>query len=429
MVEITEPTAVFQFPFETPVLRVEQPMGTFYVAILPAELLLRVAESDVMSATLNPGGVGYTLSGTQRAIQDRRLSQIGAYIDRLDAAFPNAIILAANHSRAVGLDLEEAAEINAEATVDGDDAAAAAAVEDAVVAEEWAVTLKEDGSFRLRIPTEKKLAAIIDGQHRLFGFARAKEADRLEMQLICAIFLDLPKPFQAQLFATINSTQKAVDRSLTYELFGYNVSEEREEFWTPDKLAVFLARKLGTDTTSPLKGKITVSPKRDALLEQMNKDADWKVSTAVVVDGIIRLISTNARRDTNLMLSPTSKKRPALSEGPKDRSPLREAFIEVKDEIIYRMVENYLSACKDVWWTKAKAGSFIVKTVGLQAQFDILRALSAAAYIGRDVSQAYFAKQIAPAAGIDFSTVEFKNASGSGRSFIRRKIAAAMGLL
>jgi hypothetical protein len=42
------------------------------------------------------------------------------------------------------------------------------------------------------------------------------------MQLICSIFFELPKPYQAQLFATINSTQKPVDKSLTYELFGYN---------------------------------------------------------------------------------------------------------------------------------------------------------------------------------------------------------------
>ena len=46
------------------------------------------------------------------------------------------------------------------------------------------------------------------------------------MELLCAIFVDLPKPFQAQLFATINSTQKPVNKSLTYEMFGYNVDDE-----------------------------------------------------------------------------------------------------------------------------------------------------------------------------------------------------------
>lgn len=99
--------------------------------------------------------------------------------------------------------------------------------------------------YRLTIPTNETLAAVIDGQHRLFAFAKADADKRLDIQLICAVFLDLPKPLQAQLFATINSTQKAVDRSLTFELFGYNVSDETEAYWTPDKLAVFLYAQAG----------------------------------------------------------------------------------------------------------------------------------------------------------------------------------------
>jgi hypothetical protein len=60
----------------------------------------------------------------------------------------------------------------------------------------------------------------------------------------------------------LNSTQKRVDKSLTYELFGYNISEEKEEYWTPDKLAVFLTRKLNTEENSPLSGRILIAPTR-----------------------------------------------------------------------------------------------------------------------------------------------------------------------
>lgn len=99
---------MISFPFEAPALRVEQPLGTFYVTVLPAGLLLQVAASDVMSATLNENGVGYTLSGTQRLLKDPRLNEIAAYINRVDASFPNSIILAANYNREVGLDQDEA---------------------------------------------------------------------------------------------------------------------------------------------------------------------------------------------------------------------------------------------------------------------------------------------------------------------------------
>ena len=62
------------FPYETLALRVEQPLGTFYVAVLPAELLLQVAFSDHMRATMNPDGNSYHLEGTQRLTQDKRLT-------------------------------------------------------------------------------------------------------------------------------------------------------------------------------------------------------------------------------------------------------------------------------------------------------------------------------------------------------------------
>jgi DGQHR domain-containing protein len=177
------------------------------------------------------------------------------------------------------------------------------------------------------------------------------------MQLICAVFLDLPKPLQAQLFATINSTQKPVDRSLTFELFGYNVSDEHEEFWSPDKLAAFLARKLATERDSPLLGKITVSPKRDDNLQAIFTNANWRVSTAVVVDGLLRLISANPRRDANAMRTPEIQPRSILKAGKKDQSPLREAFISGNDSLVYALAESYLKACNNLFWIPARRES------------------------------------------------------------------------
>jgi DGQHR domain-containing protein len=72
-------------------------LGTFYVASLPAELLLKVAFADVMNAKMKPSGEGYDPDGTQRIAQPRRVAQIANYIDRADSAFPNSIILAANY--------------------------------------------------------------------------------------------------------------------------------------------------------------------------------------------------------------------------------------------------------------------------------------------------------------------------------------------
>lgn len=285
---------MISYPYQARALRVEQPLGAFYVVILPAELLLDVAFSDALSATYVPGAQAYELDGTQRLPQPKRLDPIAQFIDRTDAAFPNAIILAANYRKEDGLleDVNDPADLN---DSDGN------ASQSGRVDRRWFVT--EDGGhgyFTLTIPTADKLAAIIDGQHRLFAFTRAM-ASRREMNLICSVFLDLPKPFQAQLFATINSTQKPVDKSLTYELFGYNIAEEESAFWSPDKLAVFLTRRLATDPTSPLKGRIVIAPRRDDALEELGRGAQWRVSTAVIVEGIMRLFTSNPKKDTSVV--------------------------------------------------------------------------------------------------------------------------------
>jgi DNA phosphorothioation-associated DGQHR protein 1 len=403
------------FPFRAPALRVQQPLGVFYVAILPAELLLKVAYSDVLSATLRPSGTGYDLTGTQRLPKPKRLQPIADYINRADAAFPNSIILAANFRKEDGL-IEDEEHDESE--------------EESTTHPRWTIEEgpDESGACTLTIPSEQKLAAIIDGQHRLFAFANAASG-RLEMSLICSIFLDLPKPYQAQLFATINSTQEPVNKSLTYELFGYNLENESENYWSPDKLAVFMTRKLGTEDESPLKGKIVVAPKRDRELERLAAEGgSWKVSTAVVVEGIMRLFSSNPKKDITNLLEVENKVRKDIADLRRDKSPLRDAYIKSEDVVIYQMVLNYLKACQAVFWSNAPAGSFIVKTVGVQALFDILRLQAAAAYKNRDIRVKTFTDLLSPAAEIDFAAEEFQNASGSGRSKIRRVIVEALEL-
>lgn len=160
------------------------------------------------------------------------------------------------------------------------------------------------------------------------------------MDLLCSIFIDLPKSLQAQIFATINSNQRKFDRSLNYDLFGYNVSDENEDYWTSDKLAVFFTRKLATDRESPLRGRIMVAPKRDKALEELAAKADWKVSTAVVVDGVLRLFSSNPKRNANAMRKGEASTRRVLSDGPKDRMLLRDVYIGGNDALIFKMVLN-----------------------------------------------------------------------------------------
>lgn len=406
------------FPLTVKAIRVVQSSNSYFVTVLPASVVLDVAYSDVLSARRS--GDSYELDGTQRALQRKRLQMIADYIDRDESAFPNSIILAVNYRKEDGL-LEDDEPFEPERKLlekhtDG-----------IVQSKRWEITESSDGCHSLTIPTRDKLAAIIDGQHRLFAFTQTSKPSSLDRDLICSVFLDLPKPFQAQLFATINSTQKPVDKSLTYELFGYNVEEEHETFWSPDKLAVFLTRRLATDAESPLRGRIAIAPVKDAALTRMTADADWHISMAVVVEGILRLFSSNPKKDNTNLLDDQRKERSALISMRKDKSPLREADISSQDSVIYTLALNYLRACDDVFWKPAKTGSFIVKTVGVQALFDVLRKLAAEAYEKRDIRSARFIDLLEPAKDIDFSDDQYRNASGSGRSLIRNAILAKIG--
>lgn len=396
------------YPLTVPALQVVQPLGVFYVISLPAKVVLEVAESERLRAVYSETTGTYHLEGTQRERQEKRLESITDYINRSDAAFPNAIILAANSRLQTSSDDEMEDELRDEDI-------------------EWIVSKNTSGGFELTIPSQAKTASIIDGQHRLFGFANAN-SDRLDMDLVCAVFIDLPLPFQAQLFATINSTQKPVDKSLTYEQFGYNIDDEASEFWTPEKLAVFLTRKLSTESESPIQGRVLIAPKKDSYLQELSATHSWRVSTAVVVEGVLKLFSSNPKRDSNFMLTGRKKSREELFDFRRDRTPLRDLYLKGNDALIYKIVSNYLSACNAVFWSGATAESFITRTVGVQALFDVLRSIADSAIENKNISVDYFNSILLPAANIDFSDVRFKNASGSGRSIIARTIKVAIGV-
>ncbi|QIK42420.1 DNA phosphorothioation-associated DGQHR protein 1 [Pontivivens nitratireducens] len=380
-----------------PAIRIEQPLGEFYAVAIPAKTLLKVCYTDRLRAVMD--GDSYRLDGSQRDIDQKRLKEIGRYIGTSEVAFPNSIILAANYVMADGLSLSD-------------------------TTKKWRVEEDTEGSgcCQLIIPTSEPLAPIIDGQHRLFGFTEAAER-RLGMSILCSVFLDLPRPYQAYLFATINSTQKPVDRSQTYELFGYNIDEEPPEFWSPEKLAVFLSRKLNTDPSSPLYRRILVAAENDFAITRAEAKADnrWMISTATIVDGITRLISTSPKRDADELRTGRENNRSKLGVSTHaDRSPLRSIYLETRDKVLLGAVSNFFNAVFKAYGTELGISSYLTKTVGMQALFDTLRALSPLALKDMDFSEEWFLERLAPIATVDFTHEAFQQASGQGRTQIRR---------
>lgn len=395
-----------------PALEVAQPFGVFYVTKLQAGMLLDVTFADPLRVTgdITSENV-YKLKGAQRTQQLKRLKDIADFIETTEAAFPNSIILGANYN--------EDGELEEDETI------------------RWRVeTRKGDDCIHLIIPTDQKLASIIDGQHRLNGFVHASE-DRRTMELLCAVYLDIPHPYQAYIFATINFNQKKVDRSLAYELFGISLEDEPADAWSPDKTAVFLCRKLNMDQDSALHQHIIIAAQNEEILFRSKpKSVGWAVSTATIVDGILRLFSAKPQKDRDLMHRDLvdERSRSVLED---DGTPLRNLYKNTNDLAIYTVVKNYFLAVQQVLWATASGRSYITKTVGIQALLDILTLLmkkfrqeqtGKSINIERELSVKFFAGRLKEAASIDFSD-SFFQASGGGRTRIKNILALKTGLV
>lgn len=410
---MSERMSSITYPITVPAIRVVQPLGVFYVVALPARVLLDTAYSDRLRAKRIHGGQSYELQGAQRELLTPRLREIGAYISTEESTFPNSIILAPNFDPESGQQEDDA---NIRWRVDECESADAPGGK----------------FFILTIPSPAALAPIIDGQHRLFGFNYCDRSERLDEQLVCSIFIDLPKPFQAFLFATINSNQRPVNKSQTYDLFGYNIEKEPPESWSPDKLAVFLARKLNSEEDSALRGRILIAADNDFAMSrsEAKRQGLWMVSMAVVVEGISRLVSQNAKRDRTalLRLPAGERKREMLSsESPSDKAPLRQLYLESNDKVVFAAVKNFFSAADKIFWSRCKSESFICRTVGIQALFDTLTELCREGLQKKTFSIQFFEERLSRAGDIDFSGRFFQNASGSGRQTIRTCLLLRLG--
>ena len=110
-----------------------------------------------------------------------------------------------------------------------------------------------------------------------------------------------------------------------------------------------------------------------------------------------------------------------------DGTPLREFYLKTDDALIYAVVNNYFNAVEETVW-KNQADTFVRKTIGVQAFFDVLRKLIPLGIDQGDLSKAFFLKLLAPCRDILFSDYFF-HASGAGRQRIRTSLELRLGII
>lgn len=382
-----------------PAISVSQPIGEFFLCSIPADLLLNVTFS-IPATIKRKEGVFSEIFGNQRKLSEARSKQIGAYVDEDDSTFPNTIILSANY-RDNG-DYEDNESLR------------------------WRITAGADGCSTLFIPSAAKLASIIDGQHRLEGFKASTRPGRTQMGLPCAVYMNLPRPYQARIFATININQKRVDKSLAYELFGYDLNQSDSNKWPPDMLGVYLARVLESEEGSPFKGHVKlalIEPDKEQI-PTSDDQLDWKVSVACLVEGVIKLISQRPAEDRSSIAGGKVLDRSQL---PVDSTPLRALYLGAKDKTLVAIVSDYFTVVKEMLWRDQSPRSFIIRTVGILALFDVLRDALLANRVEVGDIKGTTELLLRPAKGINFSD-DFFHASGAGRVRIRNVLGYVIDL-
>lgn len=331
-------------------IRLQQPIGDFFVATIPADVLRGLASAD-MRRISSREIEEYT--GIQRGLSQTRLKEIGSYIETVDASFPNSIILNLRSANIVKQDTLDAVDCNADGRI---------------------------VCFEIKMGEET--FQIIDGQHRLAGFTDNNSAG---FDLIVAFFIDLPVEEQAYLFSTINLTQTKVSKSLVYDLF--DLSQTR----SPQKTAHLVAKAMNSDPDSPLYHRLKLLGLLPKIEGQVLYAAPLTQGT--FVGRLLGLISRDPIADRD------AEKRGKRPEITGDEIPsgliFRQFYLEEKDWAILKVLKNYFSAIantfRDEWQDRDNPLS---KTIGYGALMRLLIPLYQEGTKGRDVSQEYFEERL-----------------------------------
>ena len=307
----------------------------FFVASISAERLVEISYNDVRRLAEEQRDFERYL-GIQRPISAKRIRDIKQYIEGRDATFPTAIILAVD---------ERCAEFDESAST---------------------LTLTpfvpDAGSDEKPIPF-RKIAKVIDGQHRIAAFMDEKEnfsfsfGDRV-FDLNVAIFVGADVSEQANIFATVNLAQTKVNKSLVYDL------TELAKTPSPHKTCHNVAVALDREPKSPFYQRIkrlgTATPgrRREPLTQ------------AAFVEALVKFISVDPVQDRNRLLDGYSLDR--ADANMLRKCPLRNLFIEGEEVDISEIIFNYFSAVRKKW---PKSWEAVDKTGNLLPRANAFKAL------------------------------------------------------
>lgn len=359
------------------VLKVQQPIGEFYIGAIDSFDLLEIATVDVREFVEgNPSKI----AGIQRELSPSRLKSLREYVNLDYATFPTSIILAIDE-RCVSL----------------------CQVEGCNNLHKLTVSEFEGGNGEENIPLSKS-AFIIDGQHRLAGLEE-RDASKGPFHVNVSIFVGADIADQAEIFSRVNLAQTKVNKSLMYDLLDYAKES------SPFKAAHDVAVALNNDRVTLKSGEVYEGPfyQRIKRLGKRTPGVDKEtLAQATVVNGLLRHLPPGQEKErSKSILGFSHKKEPNESW---ENRIFVEFYRDNEIEKILLVVTNFFAAVRQRWpkaWDSNEQGMILNRTTGYNALIRFMRD----AYVSLvdyprivDVSEFYFLLE-----SIDLDDNDFNN--------------------
>ncbi|MCK9305210.1 MAG: DGQHR domain-containing protein [Bacteroidales bacterium] len=323
---------------EIPVIRVNQPIGEFFIASIDAKELADISFADVREMRREVE----RYLGIQRPLKESRVKEIRSYIlETNDATFPTSIIIAID---------EKCAEYDEKKGI--------------LCLHPYSSYDEEDDETDIPY---SKIAKILDGQHRIAGFFNVSGENRTfsydkEFKINVSIFVGIALPEQAKIFATVNLAQTKVNKSLVYDL--EDLARKRNPYKTCHHIAVALDANKDSPFFERIKRLGVATPGRDY----------EPITQATFVEALVKFISDNPSRDRNNILD---GKR--LKDVDINKYPFNSLFKDGKDGDlkIYKILYNYFKAVSNKWpsaWdAKQRKGNLLPKSNAFKALMKFLK--------------------------------------------------------
>ena len=197
--------------------------NTFYQFVATPKQLLRIAYVHHRRTTSNLAGLEGINETYQRILKQSKIKAIGEFIDRRNY-FPNSIIISFSNPPKFE-----------------------------------PMPGQKDLTFKagtLTLPCKYGSAWIIDGQHRLYGFARSTKG--LNDPIPVVAFRNLSLSEQAKLFVEINKNQTNVGTNLLWDLYGEIYQGSRDSRQKEELTISNIVKKLDKMKSSPFKGHVYI---------------------------------------------------------------------------------------------------------------------------------------------------------------------------